>query len=268
VVGLFLAGAAFDPECAAEPATVASKPPPPVKVAPAKAPAAPKLDAGRAEAGGAVPAEAEPAAKSPEATGSIDKQVRPLSSSARAESEFRHGMSLMQQGRAQEAEAALRLALEADPSHEQARQALFGALLEHGRRPEAEALLQEGLQANPRQVSLAMLLARLQLDRGAQQEALDTLLAGLPNAQWSSDYLAMTAAVLARASRNHEAAALYQAALRIGPNSAVWNMGLGLALRADGQPKEALAAFERARDLKALNPDLQAFVERQIRELK
>ena len=231
-------------------ATVASKPAPPAKVAPAKAPALPKPDAGRTEARRRGAADAEPAAKPPEAAGSIDKQVRPLSSSARAESEFRRGMSLMQQGRAQEAEAALRLALEADPSHEQARQALFGALLEHGRRPEAEALLQEGLQANPRQVSLAMLLARLQLDRGAQQEALDTLLAGLPNAQWSSDYLAMTAAVLARASRNHEAAALYQAALRIGPNNAVWTMGLGLALRADGQPKEALAAFERARDLK------------------
>ena len=177
-------------------------------------------------------------------------------------------MSLLQQGRAQEAEAALRAALEADPSHEQARQALLGALLERGRRAEAEALLQEGLQANPRQVSLAMLLARLQLDRGAQQEALDTLLAALPNAQWSPDYLAMTAAVLARASRHHEAAALYEAALRIGPNNAVWTMGLGLALRADGQPQEALAAFERARDLKTLNPDLQAYVERQIRELK
>ncbi len=177
-------------------------------------------------------------------------------------------MSLLQQGRAQEGEAALRAALDADPTHEQARQALLGALLEQGRRPDAEALLQEGLRANPRQVSLAMLLARLQLDRGAQTEALDTLLAALPNAQWSPDYLAMTAAVLARASRHHEAAALYQAALRIGPNNAVWTMGLGLSLRADGQPREALAAFERARDLKGLNPDLQAYVERQIRELK
>jgi hypothetical protein len=39
-------------------------------------------------------------------------------------------------------------------------------------------------------------------------------------------------------------------------------------LRADGRRPEALAAFERARDLKSLNPDLQAFVERQARELK
>jgi MSHA biogenesis protein MshN len=152
--------------------------------------------------------------------------MRPLSPNARAESEFRRGIGLLQQGRAQEAEAAWRAALESDPSHEQARQALLGALLEKGRRGEAEALLQEGLQANPRQVDLAMLLARLQVDRGAQQEALATLQASLPNAQWSPDYLAMTAAVLARTSRHREAADLYEAALRLGPNNAVWTMGL------------------------------------------
>jgi MSHA biogenesis protein MshN len=249
------------------PASVESKPAP-AAVAPAKAPAQRKAQVARAEPTDAASRAEEPAAKPPAGAGSIDKQVRPLSSNARAESEFRRGMSLLQQGRAQEAEAALRAALEADPTHDQARQALLGALLEQGRRPDAETLLQDGLRANPRQISLAMLLARLQLDRGAQTEALDTLLAGLPNAQWSPDYLAMTAAVLARASRPHEAAALYQAALRIGPNNAVWTMGLGLALRADGQPREALAAFERALDLKTLNPDLQAYVERQIRELK
>jgi MSHA biogenesis protein MshN len=215
-----------------------------------------------------APREREAAAGSADPAGSIDKQVRPLSASARAEGEFRRGMSLLQQGRAQDAEAAFGAALEADAAHEQARQALLGVLLERGRRAEAETLLQEGLVANPKQVSLAMLLARLQLDRGAQQEALDTLLAALPNAQWSPDYLAMTAAVLARASRHHEAAALYEAALRIGPNNAVWTMGLGLALRADGRPQEALAAFQRARDLKTLNADLQAFVERQIREIR
>ncbi len=251
-----------------EAAVAASKPPPTSTGVAREAAPRNKPAAAGSERTDAPSTEEGPVANAPEVGGSIDKQMRPLSSSARAESDFRRGMSLLQQGRVQEAEAAWRSALDADPSHEQARQALLGALLEGGRRAEAEALLQEGLRANPRQVSLAMLLARLQLDRGAQQEALDTLLAGLPNAQWSPDYLAMTAAVLARASRHHEAAALYQAALRIGPNNAVWTMGLGLALRADGQPREALAAFERARELKTLNPDLQAYVERQIRELK
>jgi MSHA biogenesis protein MshN len=113
-----------------------------------------------------------------------------------------------------------------------------------------------------------MLLARLQLDRGAQQEALRTLEAGLPGAQWNADYLSMTAAVMSRAGRNAEAAQLYEGALRMGPGNAVWHMGLGMALRAEGRRPEARAAFERARDLKTLNPDLQAFVERQVRELQ
>lgn len=234
----------------------------------ASAPALSKPQEPAADVDAPTAREREATDRSPEPAGSIDKQVRPMSTSARAEAEFRRGMGLLQQGRPQDAEAALRAALEADPAHEQARQALLGVLLERGRRAEAETLLEEGLATNPKQVSLAMLLARLQLDRGAQQEALDTLLASLPNAQWSPDYLAMTAAVLTRASRHHEAAALYEAALRIGPNNAVWTMGLGLALRADGRPQEALTAFQRARDLKTLNPDLQAFVERQIRELR
>lgn len=251
-------------------ASVETKPTPPEpapsKAVAAKPPAPPTPAHPRAEPVDRPAEQGGPPAS--EAAGSIDKQMRPQSPSARAESEFRRGMSLLRQGRAQEAQAAWHAALEADPSHEQARQALLGALLEKGRRDEAEALLRDGLQANPRQVNLAMLLARLQVDRGAQQEALETLLASLSNAQWSPDYLAMTAAVLARASRHREAAELYDAALRIGPNNAVWTMGLGLALRADGRPQEALAAFERARDLRALNPDLQAYVERQIRELK
>jgi hypothetical protein len=54
----------------------------------------------------------------------------------------------------------------------------------------------------------------------------------------------------------------------MGPGNAVWHMGLGMALRAEDRRPEALAAFERARDLKTLNPDLQAFVERQVHELQ
>ena len=177
-------------------------------------------------------------------------------------------MDLVQQGRPAEAEDALHLALVEQPGYEQARQALVGLLLESGRRSEAEALLQEGLRAEPRQINLAMLLARLRVERGALQEALDTLQTYLPNAQWSADYLAMTAAVMARASRNREAAQFYEGALRIGPNNAVWTMGLGLALRADGRPREALAAFQRARDLGTLAPELQTYVERQIRDLQ
>ena len=137
-----------------------------------------------------------------------------------------------------------------------------------GERAQAERLLQDGLRGNPAQSTLGLVLARLQVDRGAQAEALQTLEAGLPHARHSVEYLTTTAAVMARAGRHGEAAALYEDALRIGPGNAVWYMGLGLALRADGRPRDALAAFQRARDMRALNPELQAFVERSVRELQ
>ncbi len=195
-------------------------------------------------------------------------QLRAATPQERAQAQFDEGWAKFQEGRISEAEAAWRKALTIDPNQEEARQALLGVLLDRGQRDEAERLLQEGLAANPRQTKLSMQLARLQIGRGDQAAAQQTLEAGLPYAQWSGDYLSMTAAVMVRAGRNRDAAQLYQAALRVSPGNAVRQMGLGIALRADGKRAEALAAFKRARDLRALNPDLQAFVDTQIRELQ
>ncbi len=205
---------------------------------------------------------------SEEPSGRIDKQVRPLSASDRADQEFRRGMDLFRGGRTDEAEAAWQEALEIDPTAAAPRQALLGALLERGERERAERVLQEGLRANPRQPKQIMLLARLQLDRGAQSEALRTLEQGLPHAQWNAEYLSMTAAVMSRVGRHRDASDLYASALRIVPGNAVWEMGRGMALRADGQRELALAAFQRASQMQGLSPDLRTFVERQIRELQ
>ena len=191
-----------------------------------------------------------------------------MSPHARADMEFRRGMGLLQQGRSGDAEVAWRAALEADPANESARQALVGLQLERGRREDAEQLLRDALQADPKQVRFAMLLARLQLERGAQTQALQTLEAGLPYGESDPEYLATAAAVMARTSRYREAAQLYETALRMDPGNAVWQMGLGMALRAEGNRREALAAFQRARDMKVLKPDLQAYVEGQVRELQ
>lgn len=212
--------------------------------------------------------EREPEAVQPSAPGRIDKPLQSPETAARADQEFRRGMELFRGGRTDEAEAAWRAAVELDPAAAAPRQALLGALLERGERERAETLLQEGLRMNSRQPKQIMLLARLQLDRGAQTEALRTLEQGLPHAQWNAEYLSMTAAVMARVGRHRDAAELYASALRIVPGNAVWEMGRGMALRADGQREQALAAFQRASRLRGLSPELRAFVERQIRELQ
>jgi MSHA biogenesis protein MshN len=60
---------------------------------------------------------------------------------------------------------------------------------------------------------------------------------------------------------------MYQAALRSGPNNALWSLGLGVALKSDGRPREAAVAFQRARDIGTLSPDLRVFVEQQLLDL-
>jgi MSHA biogenesis protein MshN len=216
------------------------------------------------------PAEPQPADASAtaEPATTIDKQQRPLEPRALADSEFRRGMRMLQEAHSTEAESAFRAALAADATAEPPRQALLGLLLESGRRDEAETLLREGLAVNPRNSKFAMILARMQLDRGAQDDAIATLTSNLPNAQWDPEYLAMAGAILSRAGRHREAADMYLAALRIGPNNALWSLGLGVAFKGDGRTREATAAFQRARDIGTLSPDLKAFVEQQLLDLR
>ena len=198
----------------------------------------------------------------------IDKQMRQASAQETAEADFQRGLRLYEEGRASEAEHAWRQALESDPANATSRHALLGLLVARGDREQAMRLVQDGLIADPRQHRLRMILARMQLDNGALNEALRTLEAALSDPTVSADYLATAAAVMARAGRNRDAAQLYQRALKEGPINPVWYMGLGLALRADGRSAEALAAFERARAAKSLAPELQAFVEGQLKELR
>jgi Flp pilus assembly protein TadD len=128
-------------------------------------------------------------------------------------------------------------------------------------------LLAEGLKAHPDRLRLAMALARLQLERQAMPDALRTMEAGLPYAQESGEYLAMTAELKARAGQFGPAADLYQSALRTAPGNGTWLIGQGLALRAGGRTDEAFDVFQHARDLKFIDPQQRALVERQLREL-
>jgi MSHA biogenesis protein MshN len=183
----------------------------------------------------------------------------------RAEGEYRHALSALQDGRMTEALAALEQALKLDPAHDAARQTLVGLLIEAKRTDDAIRHLQTGLALDPRQPSLAMLLARLQIERGGS--GIDTLTRTLPYAGNNADYHAFLAGALQREQRHREAAEQYQAALRSAPANGVWWMGLGMSLQAEKRNAEALEAFQRARASGALSADLQAFVERRLQML-
>ena len=197
----------------------------------------------------------------------IDKQMREVTPSERAEIAFRRGVTQIQEGRANAAELEFRDALKLDPSHTGALQALLGLLLDGKRNNEAEQLVRKALEINPRQPRHAMVLARLEVERGEVTGAINTMVGALPYVQSDSDFYAFLAALLQREGRHREAADYYRSALRGVPGNGVWMMGLGISLRASNQSAEARDAFQRAIDSQQLSPELQEFVERQLREL-
>ncbi len=208
---------------------------------------------------------AQPAAV--ESPSGIDKQMREMTVQQRAETAFRSGVAQLQDGRVSAAETSFREALKEDSMHVSARQALLGLLLDSGRNDEAEQLLRRALELNPRQPRHAMVLARLEVDRGEVGGAINTLVGALPYVRSDPEYYAFLAALLQRDGRNRDAVDYYSTALQSSPGNAVWLMGLGMSLRANEQYADAREAFRRSADSKQLNTELQAFVERQLREL-
>jgi len=203
-----------------------------------------------------------------EAAPNIARQERAPTARERAEADFREALAALSTGDAARAEEKLRAALSIDPMADKVRQALLGLYIRDGRREEAELLLDERLRLDAKQAGFALALARLQLERGASSDALATLQRSQSYAQASADYQAMLANAHARLGRHREAAERYEAAARLAPRNPVWLMGLGIELRIDNRPAEARAAFQQARELGGLSPQLAGFVEQQLRELR
>jgi MSHA biogenesis protein MshN len=191
------------------------------------------------------------------------KQVTPQQ---RVENEYRRALGYLQDGRVAEAMTGLQQTLQLDPRHQGARETLIRLLLEAQRPDDAVRQLQLSLGLDPKQPAQAMMLARLQLDKNAGA-ALDTLMRSLPYAADNGEYRAFLAGVLQRQQRYHDAAEQYELALQSAPDNSVWWMGLGIALQADNRPAQARQAYERAKGLQTLSPQLQAFVERKLVQL-
>jgi MSHA biogenesis protein MshN len=184
----------------------------------------------------------------------------------RVDGEYRKAVNALNQGRVVEAIEGLRGVLRGDPLQRAARQLLVKLLIEAGRSDEAIDVLRDGLRGQPAQIGWAMALARLQVDRGDLSAAWTTLDASLPAAGNSADYQGFAGNVLQRLGRSREAIARFQAATRLAPGDGRWWLGLGLAHDAEGEVDPARTAFLNARQSANLTPELQALVERKLRQ--
>lgn len=191
-----------------------------------------------------------------------------VSASQQRENAYRNAVNLLGEGRSDEADKLLRQILAEHPGHDSARQARIGIALKRHRFGEAEALADERLEHGAEHLGFAIVSARLKLDRGDSAAALEVLKRSDVHARSNPDYQALTAAVLQRLSRHAEAADRFRAAIALQPGSGIWLMGLGVSLQALERPAEAAEAFKRARESTNLTPELRAFVDQRMTELR
>jgi MSHA biogenesis protein MshN len=227
----------------------------------------PRVSTGRS-AGAANSSTVRSAMPSSSGRPQIDRKMRELTASQRAENEYRLGANLLNQGRQAEAQTQFAAALRHAPEHVGARQALFGLLLQNNRVDEAEKVLQAGVKIDPTQPGFAMALARFQVDRGDTAAAVETLQNAFQLGQANPDFLAFLAALLQRQGRHAQAVELYESALALAPRSGLWLIGLGISLQALNRNSEAHDAFRRARAADGLTGELQAFADQRLKQVE
>lgn len=219
-------------------------------------------------AGPAPPAPAAAARFDPESAASsarIEKQPRSISGSEAADAEYRKGMAAIKRGSTSVALVALRSALQIEPLHALARQALLSLLVEQNQLDEALNLGRQGLEFDPKQTGWAMLVARIQVERGDLAGALETLGEHAKYAERNAAYLGFQALLLQKSKRYQDAADRYRAALAVQPNEGRWWYGLGLALESAQRVSEAREAYTQARSTGNLPPDLDGAVEQKLK---
>ncbi len=264
----------------APPPPVSPAPPPPVSPAPPAVPPAPVAAPPPAPAPVAAPAKPRPApapapapppvatppAVAPAPAAQIDKQPKGSAASAQAEAEFRRGMQAAGMGDAATALPALRRAIEIDPGHVQARQALLSVLASGRQWDEVKRVARAGLALDPARSGWAVIIARLQHEQGDSAGALGTLESHAAHAGADADYQGLFAFLLMNGQRHAEAIQRYRQALALRPGEGRWWYGLGLALEAAGRGDEAQAAFGRARDTGSLSADMLGIIEQKFRQ--
>lgn len=199
------------------------------------------------------------------AAGSSLKSVNPQQKS---ENLYRQAVSMLQQGRVAEARVVLTQCLEESPLNHNARQLLVGLLVENKHNDEAAILLQEGVRLAPEQTGFVMALARLQVENGDRKTALQTMEQGAKYAADDADYQGFFAALLQRDERHEEAVSRYLAALHSDPANTSWLIGVGISLQEQKKYADAREAFERAKQLGQLSPELADFVDQRLRQMQ
>ena len=214
-----------------------------------------------------APRQAEgPVSLSPPA--SLSKRNRPRAADGDAESLFREGVGMLNQGRVTEAQQDFGAALMRYAAHEPARQALVSILIDRGQLDEARRLLEEGLAINPAQVHFAAVLARIFVEKRDYAAAANVLNASSEAGRNDADYQLLLGAVLQQLGRHAEAAEALRNAVELKNQPAATWVALGVSLEATDKKAQAIEAYRRSLAAAASNQDTRSYAEMRIRALR
>jgi len=203
-----------------------------------------------------------PVAKSPPNT--IEKVHRSDGIQEAGYESYRKATAAYSQGRLSQAVELLQASLHENPRQVEARQTLLGIHIEQKQWEEAELVLKDGLNLMPEQVSWAMALARIQVERGYTADAWATLQKYQAHAEENADFHGFAGILLQQLQKPHEAAAHYRTAVQLRQGEGRWWYGLGITLEADNRSGEAREAFQRARTVGGITPEMRAVIDKKL----
>ncbi len=201
-------------------------------------------------------------------SGVMEKKVKPLSPDEQAESEYRQAVSLLQKGRAADAEKRLKAALNLSAEHPQSRELLAGLALQNGHWREAQQTLEQGIEKVPGHYPFALLLARIQIEHGANQKALAVMEASRQAGAGSADYMTLLAELYRRAGNHAEAIKAYTEAIKLNPQEGRSWIGMGISLEAAQDWKTAGDAYQRAIETGSLDDNLLKYARQRLTAVK
>jgi MSHA biogenesis protein MshN len=221
---------------------------------------------------GSAPKAAPVSSPEPEGTsadnGVMNKKLKPLNPDEQAESEYRQAVSLLQQGRAADAEKHLKAALKLSAEHPPSRELLAGLALQNGRWHESQQTLEQGIEKVPAHYPFALLLARVQIEHGADQKALAVMEGSRQAGAGSADYMAFLAELYRRAGNHVEAIKTYTEAIKLNPREGRSWVGMGISLEAAQDWKTAGDAYQRAIETGTLDDNLLKYARQRLTAVK
>lgn len=189
------------------------------------------------------------------------------SSDAYADKLFQQAYVSYKKGDTSESLKKLNIVLNHDPAHTKARSTLALALSEKDHYELAYSVLNEGLIQYPENTEWLKVYARLLLNQGKVFEASKLLDKQTPELAYNTDYYALQAAVLQKLEQHNEAARIYRDLLHVNPLKPVWWMGLGISLESLKRYDDALYAYQKAANNRALANDSRQFIIQRINRI-